>query len=60
MARVMAGYTGLELMGEQQLAAWRIGFGTTSMIPGVQFAACQNQREFVSNVTLEGSHNRAV
>jgi hypothetical protein len=35
----VAGCRGLELMGEQQLAAWRTGFGTTSMIPGVRFAA---------------------
>lgn len=42
------GCRGLELTGEQQLAAWRIGFGT-SMIPGVQFAACQNKRLLVSH-----------
>jgi hypothetical protein len=50
MARVMAAEWP-ELMGEQQLAAWHIWFGTTSMIPGVQFAASQNERNFCFNLS---------
>lgn len=38
------------------LAAWRIGFGTTSMIPGVQLAASKDQKK-LSFKLCSNSHN---